>query len=108
MNIHFAMSRINKTLAVLTPGVITGSIIAGYNVSNIKWSPEYNEDQMTSLDYTRFGLCIAAKGTIYGIFYPFAWFSIVFDAYHKNRAFESHFIPFSKHGIQNKKIKEHA
>ena len=102
------MSKMNKILAVVTPGVITGSIIAGYNVVNIKRSPEYNEEQMTNLDYTRFGLCIAAKGIIYGTLYPLAWIMIALNISDEKRIFERHFIPFSVYGIQNKEIKEHV
>ena len=95
------MSKTHKLIAAVTPGIITGSVIAGYNIFNIKNSPNYNGN-MTNVDYTRFGIMIGIKSIIYGTFYPFSWISILIDTV-KYKRFHTHFIPFSRYGIQNQK-----
>ena len=91
-----------RLIAFITPGVITGSVIAGLNVANIKRSPEYREP-MVLTDCIRFGLFIGMKGFIYGTFYPIGIFSIIVDSCSK-RYFDRHFIPFSQY--HTRKINE--
>ena len=93
--INYSTMNAKRCIAYVTHGVLTGSVIAVLNLSNIKRSPEYG-GPMVLTDYLRFGAFIGMKGFIYGLCYPIALFTIAVDGFSK-KYFDRHFIPFSRY-----------